>query len=79
MDEILDGKFHKFMYFDEYYQMTGHENINALQKRVEEDTLKPSDHPMLGLIRLARLELDNLLEPDSTVDLRNKLEGAAII
>ena len=65
------------MYFDEYYQMTGHENIDTLRKRVDDEDLRPSDHPMLGLIRLARLELDDLLDPDSTISLRNKLEGAS--
>lgn len=66
----------KFLYFDEYYQMRGHENIEALTKRQATNNLRPSDHPMLGLIKLARLELPDLLNPDRTVNLRNKLEAA---
>lgn len=53
----------KFVYFNEYYQMNqmnGVENIPAMQQRVAANTPKPSDHPMLGLIELARLDLDEL-------------------
>ena len=66
-----------FLYFDEYYQMRGCENIPALQKRVADGTLKKSDHPILGLIALARLKLDDLLNVSRTRDLKNKLEGAS--
>ncbi len=65
----------KFLYFDEYYLMKGHENIEALIKRKEDNQLKTSDRPLLGLIELARLELDELLVPERTEWLLNKLEG----
>lgn len=68
----------EFMYFDEYYQLTGCENIQALQQRVATKTLKPSDQPLLGLIELARLKLDQMLAPQRTQDLKNKLEGAGV-
>ena len=74
--EILEARVPKFMYFDEYYQMRGCDNINALKQRDETETLEKSDHPMLGLIRKARLDLDSLLTPGRTRDLKNKLEGA---
>jgi hypothetical protein len=67
----------KYLYFDEYYQLTGHENIEALLEREKDGTFKPSDHPMLGLIRLARLNLTELLEPETTIALKSKLEGAS--
>ena len=67
----------EYLYFDEYYQMTGHENIEQLVKREKDDTLKPSDHPLLGLIRLARLNLNDLVAVDSTIELTSKLEGAS--
>ena len=57
--------------------MTGHENIEALMQREASSTLKNSDHPLLGLIRLARLNLPELLNPNSTIELKNKLEGAS--
>jgi predicted ATP-dependent endonuclease of OLD family len=67
----------KFLYFDEYYQMTGHENIDALIQREASNQLRPSDRPLLGLVRLARLQLRELLNSNSTIELRNKLEGAS--
>jgi len=72
----LKPRLPKFLYFDEYYQMRGHENIDALEQRVSRGNLQPSDHPILGLIELARLNLDQLLNPQSTQELVNKLEGA---
>ena len=74
--KILRSRVPKFMYFDEYYQMRGCDNIEALKQRDEAETLEKSDHPMLGLIRKARLDLDSLLTPGRTRDLKNKLEGA---
>ena len=65
------------MYFDEYYVMKGHENIQALKSRVANKTLKESDYPLLGLIELARLNLDQLLNPNRTEGLINILEGAS--
>lgn len=67
----------KFLYFDEYYQMKGQVNIEQLKQRQAANTLKNSDRPMLGLIELARLDLDKLLNPERTEALVNKLEGAS--
>ena len=67
----------KFLYFDEYYQMEGHLNIEALKQRQATKTLLDSDRPMLGLIELARLKLDQLLNPERTEVLVSKLEGAS--
>ena len=75
-NKVLHPRVPKFMYFDEYYQMRGCDNIEALKQREEAGTPEKSDHPMLGLIRMARLDLDSLLEPGRTRDLKNKLEGA---
>jgi len=67
----------KFMYFDEYYVMTGQENIESLKKRMSQNELKESDYPLLGLIELARLNLDQLQSPERTEGLINNLEGAS--
>ena len=75
-DKILNPLVPRFLYFDEYYQMRGCDNIDALQQRVADEMLEKPDHPMLGLIRKARLDLDSLLNPGRTRDLKNKLEGA---
>jgi len=75
-DSFLATHVPKFMYFDEYYQLTGHENIEALVQRESAKQLRESDYPLLGLIRLARLTLPELLNPSNTIELKNKLEGA---
>jgi AAA ATPase domain len=56
--------------------MLGCENIEALKARLAKNMLEPQDQPLLGLIELAKLNLDKLLNPQSTQDLKNKLEGA---
>lgn len=65
-----------YLYFDEYYQMRGCENMQALQERLTSKKLLTSDHPMLGLIEIARLKLEELISPTRTQELKNKLEGA---
>lgn len=66
----------KFLYFDEYYQMEGQANLNALIARQDTKTLEDSDYPLLGLINLARLDHRKLVETKNTTELKNKLEGA---
>lgn len=73
---ILLPRVPKFFYFDEFYQMDGRANIEALKARMDGNTLVKSDHPLLGLINLARLDLDELINPDRTRELKNSLEGA---
>ena len=73
----LKASWPKFLYFDEYYQMEGHVNIEKLKERQTNKTLKDSDRPMLGLIELARLNLDQLLGAQRTEELNNSLEGAS--
>ena len=74
---FLSQRFPKFLYFDEYYRMLGHDSVEALKQRKATNKLKPSDHPLLGLIELARLDLDKLLAANRTQDLKNKLQGAS--
>ncbi len=66
----------KFLYFDEYYQMKGQENVNQLLRRFTEEKLKDSDYPLLGLIQLAGLDLQQIKNTKHTESLINKLEGA---
>lgn len=66
----------KFLYFDEYYQMTGHENLNALIHREANNQLEDSDRPLIGLINLARLDLKELVAAKNTTELKNKLQNA---
>lgn len=66
----------KFLYFDEYYQMEGQANLNALINREDNGALLDSDHPLIGLINLARLDHRELVKTNNTVELKNKLQGA---
>ncbi len=76
-EHYLAKYFPQFLYFDEYYQMTGQVNVQKLKERQAANQLLHSDHPMLGLVELARLNLDNLIDPKNTQALKNKLEGAS--
>ena len=57
--------------------MTGQLNVQKLKEREATTGLFPSDRPMLGLIELARLKLDDLMNPQDTQELKNKLQGAS--
>lgn len=72
----LRPKLPRFVYFNDYYQLRGQEDLEALKERLEADTLRTSDYAMLGLMKLARLDVDQLLNPGRTQLLINKLEGA---
>ena len=66
----------KYLYFDEYYQMRGRDNLDALIQREDSEQLQESDRPLIGLINLARLNLRELVNTQNTTELKNKLEGA---
>ena len=75
-NDILRNRIPKFLYFDEYYQMKGEENVNALRDRVASNALEDSDHPLLGLLDLARLDLERVADSDRTETLIANLESA---
>ena len=74
---IIQSSIPKFFYFDDYYQMTGQENLDNLIQRLNNSQLRPSDRPLLGLIKLARLDPSEILSSTNTTDLKNKLENAS--
>ena len=76
-ESIIAPLMPKFLYFDDYYRMTGCENLNALIERDDTDSLHNSDRPLIGLIKLARLDLQDLRDVVSTEELKNKLENAS--
>ena len=67
----------QFLYFDEYYQMQGCANAEALQERIKNKKELSSDYPLIGLLSLARLNIQSLTSSTSTRELKNKLEGAS--
>ena len=74
--KVLRKRVPLFLYFDEYYQMKGQDNLDALLERTESDTLEDSDYPLLGLIGLAGLRLDSVVNTDNTEALIARLEAA---
>ena len=73
---ILKKRIPKFLYFDEYYQMKGQDSLDALRNRLASDGLESADKPLLGLISLAGLDLNKLIDPRKTQALIAKLEAA---
>lgn len=76
-NQILRDRIPKFLYFDEYYQIKGQENIDKLRERVQNNTLEDSDHPLLGLLDSARLNLDQITNLRRTETLISRLEAAS--
>jgi hypothetical protein len=76
MNTLIWSRAPKYLYFDEYYQMNGQANLNALISREDNKQLLDSDYPLLGLINLARLDHRQIVQTKNTTELKNKLEGA---
>ena len=74
--DILCDRIPKFLYFSEYYQLTGQENIHQLLDRRNNDQLLDSDYPLFGLLELARLNLENTASLPTTEQLLARLEAA---
>ena len=75
--KMIRERLPKFLYFDEYYQLRGQDNLDALMERKSSDSLQESDHPLLGLISLAGLNLEQIISPGRTEVLLARLEAAA--
>ncbi len=75
-ETYLWPKVPKFLYFNQYYQLRGCTNIEALLQRQASGRLEPADYPLLGLLTLAHLNVAELLDPQRTRSLKNILEGA---
>ncbi|MDE0416421.1 MAG: AAA family ATPase [bacterium] len=75
-NQIISQNLPKFLYFDEYYQMKGQDNLDALKNRRDQGSLEEADEPLLGLIELAGLDLDLLTTPGQTEALIARLEAA---
>ena len=74
--KVLQARVPKFLYFDEYYQMKGQDNLDSLLERQDSDNLEDSDHPLLGLIGLAGLDLNVILDTSDTETLIARIEAA---
>lgn len=74
-NDIIKDRIPKFLYFDEYYQLKGQDNVEALTQRKANNTLEESDYPLLGLIELASLDLEQLINPNRTAALFSRLNA----
>ena len=75
--KLLAARIPKFFYFDEYYQMLGQVNLEELIQRRDSDALEDSDRPLMGLLEIASLDIDDLINPGRTERLFARLESAA--
>ena len=76
-EKYLSERIPRFMFFDEFYQMAGHVSIEGLIQRQRDNQLLDSDYPLLGLIDLARLDLEGIINPRRALERDNRLEGAS--
>ncbi len=75
--KYLEPRVPRFLYFSEFYQLAGQVNLQALARRRQEGRLLESDYPLLGLIELARLNLEDIGNPERALERDNRLEGAS--
>lgn len=73
--EDLQPRLPKFLYFDDYYLLPGKTNLPALQERVKTKTLKDEDKTVLSLLRMAGVNLKDLLTASGYEKGRARLEG----
>jgi predicted ATP-dependent endonuclease of OLD family len=73
--ESVNPHIPKFLYFDDYYLLPGKINLPALKQRVATSTLKDEDKTVLSLLRMAGVELDDLVTPSGYEKGRARLEG----
>lgn len=75
----LDEQRPKFIYFDDYSLLPGKINLPHLQTRVKAKTaLSNVDKTALGLMRVAGVELEDLVSPTGYEEGKAKLEGISI-
>ncbi len=71
----------RFVYFDDYRLLPGRMNLASLKSRVqqhaqgEKAALKGEDHAVLGLLRMAKVDLDELLASTTYESIVAKLEA----
>jgi hypothetical protein len=65
----------KFLYFDDYYLLPGKINLEQLQQRVNQGHLDESDKTVLGLLRIADVNLEDITRAEGYEASRAKLEG----
>ena len=61
----------KFLYRNDYYQIRGEENLDALIQRKNGNDLKKSDHPLLELLEVVGLDPNKMVGSQDTTKFMN--------
>jgi len=64
-----------FMYFDDYKLLPGKVNLTQLQKRTSQNSIDDEDKTAIALLRMADVDLDDLLETKAYEEVKARLEG----
>lgn len=65
----------KFMYFDDYKLLPGKVNLAQLQRRKNQNGLEDEDKTAIALLRMADVDLDDLLRTKAYEEVKARLEG----
>lgn len=65
----------RFLYFDDYYLLPGKINLPSLQQHVERQTVADEDKTVLSLLRMAGVDLSQLLVANGYESVKAKLEA----
>lgn len=76
-ESYLQDRVPRFLYFSDYYQLTGAVNLPSYAQRRTEGKRLGSDYPMEGLLALAGVTAEDFQNPQSTQKLKNQLRGAS--
>ncbi|MEA2574718.1 MAG: hypothetical protein QOH93_2016, partial [Chloroflexia bacterium] len=65
----------RFLYFDDYYLLPGKINLPTLQQHIERQTVAEEDKTVLSLLRMAGVELSQLMVANGYESVKAKLEA----
>jgi hypothetical protein len=65
----------KFLYFDDYYLLPDKTNLQDLQRRVDAEDLRPEDETVLALLRMAEVDLEELVTAGRYEEVKANLEA----
>lgn len=75
---FVHSKIPKFLYFSDYYRMSGEVAINDIKNKISNNTLKDSDKVFLSLLEMAGTSIEEIDSIDKYDRLKAKLEGVSV-
>lgn len=73
--ELLKNKIPSFLYFDDYFLLPGKKNITELNNRKNSNQLQSEDKTILGLLEMADISIDDLIQASGYENSKAKLEA----